>query len=70
MFVFVVGNVFEWYDFFLYSIVVVFVFGELFFLKGIDLFVGMFVVFVGFFVGFVVCLLGGVLFGYIGDCYG
>lgn len=49
---------------------VVFVFGKLFFLVGIDLLMGIIVVFGGFMVGFIVWLIGGVLCGYIGDWYG
>lgn len=64
-----VGVLMEWYDFFIFGMVVGLVFVLLFYLDS-DFFIGFIVVFVIFGVGFLICFLGGIVFGYFGDKIG
>lgn len=66
----VLGQVLEWYDFFLYGTAAALVFGRLFFPVGSDPLTGTIAAFGGFTVGFVARPIGGVLCGHIGDRYG
>jgi MFS family permease len=66
----VVGQILEWYDFFLYGTAAALVFGRLFFPVGSDPLTGTIAAFGGFTVGFIARPIGGVLFGHIGDRYG
>jgi MHS family shikimate/dehydroshikimate transporter-like MFS transporter len=66
----VIGNVLEWYDFFLYGTAAALVFGELFFPIGKDPLTGTLASFAGFAVGFAARPLGAFLFGMIGDRVG
>jgi MHS family shikimate/dehydroshikimate transporter-like MFS transporter len=63
----VVGNVLEWYDFFLYGTAAALVFGEIFFPPGKDPLLGTLAAFAGFAVGFAARPLGAVIFSTIGD---
>ncbi len=65
----VLGNVLEWYDFFLYGTAAALVFGPLFFPVGGDPMQGTLLAFSGFAVGFLARPLGGIVFGHIGDRY-
>ncbi|MFM0002521.1 MFS transporter [Paraburkholderia dipogonis] len=66
----VLGQVLEWYDFFLYGTAAALVFGKLFFPVGSDPLTGTIAAFGGFTVGFIARPIGGVLCGHIGDRYG
>lgn len=66
----VLGQVLEWYDFFLYGTAAALVFGRLFFPIGSDPLTGTIAAFGGFTVGFIARPIGGVLCGHIGDRYG
>src|SRR6201996_235205 len=66
----VLGQVLEWYDFFLYGTAAALVFGKLFFPVGSDPLTGTIAAFGGFTVGFIARPVGGVLCGHIGDRYG
>lgn len=68
--VFFIGIIIEWYDFYIYGLVVVLVFGKVFFFVNMDLGLVILLFFVIFWLGFIVCLLGGIIFGYFGDCIG
>jgi MFS family permease len=63
----VIGNVLEWYDFFLYGTAAALVFGELFFPRGKDPLAGTLASFAGFAVGFAARPLGAFVFGLVGD---
>ncbi|WP_081769047.1 MFS transporter [Herbaspirillum sp. RV1423] len=65
-----IGQVLEWYDFFLYGTAAALVFGKLFFPIGADPLLGTIAAFGGFAVGFVARPIGGILCGHIGDRYG
>lgn len=66
----VLGQVLEWYDFFLYGTAAALVFGKLFFPVGSDPLTGTIAAFGGFTVGFIARPIGGVLCGHLGDRYG
>jgi MFS family permease len=66
----VLGQILEWYDFFLYGTAAALVFGKLFFPVGSDPLTGTIAAFAGFTVGFIARPIGGVLCGHIGDRYG
>jgi MFS family permease len=66
----VIGNVLEWYDFFLYGTAAALVFGEIFFPIGKDPLTGTLAAFVGFAVGFAARPLGAFIFGMVGDRVG
>jgi MFS family permease len=66
----VLGQILEWYDFFLYGTAAALVFGRLFFPAGSDPLTGTIAAFGGFTVGFIARPIGGVLCGHIGDRYG
>ncbi|CDN63831.1 transporter, major facilitator family protein [Burkholderia cenocepacia BC7] len=66
----VLGQILEWYDFFLYGTAAALVFGKLFFPVGTDPLTGTIAAFGGFTVGFIARPIGGVLCGHIGDRYG
>ena len=66
----VLGQILEWYDFFLYGTAAALVFGHLFFPIGTDPLTGTIAAFGGFTVGFIARPIGGVLCGHIGDRYG
>jgi len=66
----VVGNLLEWYDFFLYGTAAALVFNKVFFPAGLDPLLGTLGSFAGFTVGFIARPIGGILFGHIGDKYG
>jgi MFS family permease len=66
----VLGQILEWYDFFLYGTAAALVFGRLFFPVGSDPLTGTIAAFGGFTVGFIARPIGGVLCGHIGDRYG
>ncbi|KFG93657.1 MFS transporter [Burkholderia paludis] len=66
----VLGQVLEWYDFFLYGTAAALLFGKLFFPVGSDPLTGTIAAFGGFTVGFVARPIGGLLCGHIGDRYG
>jgi MFS transporter, MHS family, shikimate and dehydroshikimate transport protein len=64
-----VGNILEWYDYFVYGTLAGLVIPHLFFPET-DTFVGMIAGFSTFFVGFLARPLGGIIFGHIGDSRG
>jgi MFS transporter, MHS family, shikimate and dehydroshikimate transport protein len=64
-----VGNILEWYDYFVYGTLAGLVFPALFF-PDADPFVGTIASFATFFVGFLSRPLGGIIFGHFGDKYG
>ncbi|QGZ66655.1 MFS transporter [Paraburkholderia acidisoli] len=66
----VLGQILEWYDFFLYGTAAALVFGKLFFPVGTDPLTGTIAAFGGFTVGFIARPIGGVLCGHLGDRYG
>jgi MFS family permease len=66
----VLGQILEWYDFFLYGTAAALVFGKLFFPVGNDPLTGTIAAFGGFTVGFIARPIGGVLCGHLGDRYG
>ncbi|MGF6854753.1 MFS family permease [Paraburkholderia sp. CI3] len=66
----VLGQILEWYDFFLYGTAAALVFGKLFFPVGSDPLTGTVAAFGGFTVGFIARPIGGVLCGHLGDRYG
>lgn len=66
----VIGQILEWYDFFLYGTAAALVFGSLFFPVGEDPLTGTIVAFGGFAVGFVARPFGGALCGHLGDRFG
>jgi MFS family permease len=66
----VLGQILEWYDFFLYGTAAALVFGNLYFPVGSDPLTGTIAAFGGFTVGFIARPIGGVLCGHIGDRYG
>ncbi|TKC80238.1 MHS family MFS transporter [Trinickia terrae] len=66
----VLGQILEWYDFFLYGTAAALVFGKLFFPVGTDPLTGTIAAFGGFTVGFIARPIGGVLCGHIGDRHG
>lgn len=65
-----VGNMLEWYDFFLYATAAALVFGQLFFPVDKDPLLNTLVSFAGYAVGFAARPLGGLIFGHVGDRYG
>ncbi|CAG9251601.1 MFS transporter [Paraburkholderia unamae] len=65
-----IGQILEWYDFFLYGTAAALVFGTVFFPVGKDPLTGTIAAFGGFAVGFVARPIGGVLCGHLGDRYG
>ncbi len=65
-----IGQILEWYDFFLYGTAAALVFGKLFFPIGSDPLIGTIAAFGGFAVGFIARPIGGVLCGHLGDRYG
>lgn len=66
----VIGQVLEWYDFFLYGTAAALVFGKLFFPVGQDPLTGTIAAFGGATVGFLARPLGGIICGHLGDRYG
>ena len=66
----VVGQILEWYDFFLYGTAAALVFGELFFPIDEDPLTGTIAAYGGLALGFVARPVGGVLCGHLGDRYG
>ncbi|MFC9549931.1 MFS transporter [Rhodococcus sp. NPDC056960] len=64
-----VGNILEWYDYFVYGTLAGLVFPALFF-PDVDPFIGTVASFSTFFVGFLARPLGGIIFGHFGDKYG
>ena len=70
MFASIVGNILEWYDFFIYGTASALVFGTLFFPVGEDPLINTLVAFVGYSVGFFARPLGGLIFGHVGDRFG
>ncbi len=66
----VIGQILEWYDFFLYGTAAALIFGKLFFPVGDDPLTGTIAAFGGFAVGFIARPFGGVLCGHIGDRFG
>jgi MFS family permease len=66
----VLGQILEWYDFFLYGTAAALVFGKLFFPVSDDPLIGTIAAFGGFTVGFIARPIGGVLCGHLGDRYG
>ena len=66
----VLGQILEWYDFFLYGTAAALVFGKLFFPVGSDPLTGTIAAFGVFTVGFIARPIGGVLCGHIGDRHG
>ncbi|MFT4069431.1 MFS transporter [Paraburkholderia sp.] len=66
----VLGQILEWYDFFLYGTAAALVFGKLFFPVGNDPLTGTIAAFGGFTVGFIARPIGGVLCGHLGDRHG
>jgi MFS family permease len=66
----VIGQILEWYDFFLYGTAAALVFGKIFFPVGEDPLTGTIAAFGGFAVGFVARPFGGMLCGHIGDRLG
>jgi len=66
----VMGNLLEWYDFFLYSTAAALVFNKVFFPADLDPLLGTLGSFAGFAVGFIARPFGGVIFGHIGDKHG
>lgn len=66
----VVGQILEWYDFFLYGTAAALVFGKLFFPVGTDPLAGTIAAFGGFTAGFIARPIGGIVCGHIGDRYG
>jgi MFS transporter, MHS family, shikimate and dehydroshikimate transport protein len=65
-----IGNILEWYDFFLYSFAAALVIGQLFFPAGTDPLVGTLGAFAGFALGFLARPIGGIIVGHVGDRYG
>jgi len=63
----VMGNLLEWYDFFLYSTAAALVFNKVFFPADMDPLLGTLGAFAGFAVGFIARPFGGIIFGHIGD---
>jgi len=63
----VMGNLLEWYDFFLYSTAAALVFNKVFFPADLDPLLGTLGAFAGFAVGFIARPFGGIIFGHIGD---
>jgi MFS family permease len=66
----VIGQILEWYDFFLYGTAAALIFGQIFFPVGQDPLTGTIAAFGGFAVGFIARPFGGVLCGHIGDRLG
>ncbi|SNU87451.1 MFS transporter [Pandoraea sputorum] len=66
----VIGQILEWYDFFLYGTAAASVFGTIFFPIGVDPLTGTIAAFGGLAAGFVARPLGGILCGHFGDKYG
>jgi len=66
----VLGNLLEWYDFFLYGTAAALVFNKIFFPAGTDPLLGTLGAFAGFAVGFVARPFGSIVFGHIGDRFG
>ena len=64
-----VGNILEWYDYFVYGTLAGLVFPALFFPDASPL-IGTISAFATFFVGFLARPLGGIIFGHFGDKYG
>src|SRR3954449_4128110 len=65
----VLGQILEWYDFFLYGSAAALVFGKLFF-PTFDPLTGTLLAFTTYAVGFVARPLGGIVFGHFGDRVG
>jgi MFS family permease len=65
-----IGQILEWYDFFLYGTAAALVFGQLFFPASKDPFVGTIAAFGGLAVGFIARPIGGIICGHLGDRYG
>jgi MFS family permease len=66
----VIGQILEWYDFFLYGTAAALVFGTIFFPVGEDPLTGTIAAFGGFAVGFIARPFGGVICGHLGDKLG
>lgn len=66
----VIGQILEWYDFFLYGTAASLVFGSLFFPVGNDPLIGTIAAYGGLAVGFVARPVGGILCGHLGDRFG
>ncbi len=66
----VIGQILEWYDFFLYGTAAALVLGPVFFPVGKDPLTGTIAAFGGFAVGFIARPFGGVLCGHLGDRFG
>jgi len=66
----VIGQILEWYDFFLYGTAASLVFGKLFFPVGDDPLTGTLAAYGGLAVGFIARPMGGILCGHLGDKFG
>lgn len=66
----VIGQILEWYDFFLYGTAAALVFGELYFPIDEDPLTGVIAAYAGLALGFVARPVGGILCGHLGDRYG
>ena len=66
----VIGQILEWYDFFLYGTAAALVFGQLYFPIDEDPLTGTIAAYGGLALGFVARPVGGVLCGHLGDRYG
>ncbi|WP_294904512.1 MFS transporter [Tatumella sp. UBA2305] len=65
-----IGQILEWYDFFLYGTAAALVFGDLFFPVSKNPLAGTIAAYASLALGFVARPLGGVICGYLGDKYG
>ncbi|KTT12188.1 MFS transporter [Pseudomonas oryzihabitans] len=70
VFISVIGQILEWYDFFLYGTAAALVFGELFFPIDEDPLTCIIAAYGGLALGFIARPVGGILCGHLGDRYG
>ncbi|MFT2188920.1 MFS transporter [Pseudomonas putida] len=70
VFISVIGQILEWYDFFLYGTAAALVFGELFFPIDEDPLTGTIAAYGGLALGFIARPVGGIICGHLGDRYG